>query len=39
MAGVTSASWSEWDLRAEGNLPPRPLEADMLAANAAVTTS
>ena len=39
MAGIVPESWLEWGLGAEGDLPPRPPEVDMLAAHDAVTTN
>ena len=38
MAGIAPESWLEWGPGAEGDLAPRPPEADMLAAHDAVTT-
>ena len=37
--GIVPESWLEWGLGAEGDLAPRPPEADMMAAHDAVTTT
>ena len=39
MAGIVPESWLKWGIGAEGDLAPRPPEADMLAAHDAVTTN
>ena len=39
MAGIVRESWLKWGLGAEGDLAPRPPEADMLAAHNAVATN
>ena len=39
MAGIVPESWLEWGLVAEGDQAPRIPEADMLAAQDAVTTN
>ena len=39
MAGIIPESWLEWSPGANGDLAPRPPEADMLAAHDAVITT